>query len=96
MGWIASPVALASVGLVAVPFFGLMVMASDSCGSPDERPICDPGNQLLVFYLPIGAVVVGLLLAVGGGVLAARRRRSSAPWQVGACARLPRRDYRDT
>lgn len=49
-------------GYYSVVLGGLATMASDSCRSSSERPICGPTNQQIVALLPAVGLVVGLLV----------------------------------
>jgi ABC-type branched-subunit amino acid transport system permease subunit len=65
---------------------GFMVIASDMCSSDPDRPICSPDIQALVWQLPAGAVVVGLVIGGVLGSIAIKRDRTPYPWIVLAWA----------
>ncbi|MGH3759406.1 hypothetical protein [Actinophytocola sp.] len=65
---------------------GLMVMASDACSSDSDRPICSPATQQLVWQLPAGCLVVGLIIGCVLGGRAIKRDRTPYPWIVLAWA----------
>lgn len=72
--------ALALPGVPLAPGLGMVfAMASDTCTGGLDAPICHASVQTLVFFLPIVAIVVGLLLCAHGVTLA-RRCRSPLRW----------------
>lgn len=76
--------ALAGAWVLTSPILGMMLMASDSCRSPDDMPICATRNQHLVLLVPTAAAAVGLLLIGVGGGIAVRHGRKTVLWQVSA------------
>jgi hypothetical protein len=76
--------------VLASPFVfimgAFMVMASDACSSDSDRPICSPATQALVWQLPAGALVVGLVVGCLLGGIAINRDRTPYPWIVLAWA----------
>ncbi|MBC6448150.1 hypothetical protein [Actinokineospora xionganensis] len=74
--------ALAGAWVLTVPILGMMLMASDSCRSRNDKPICDPRNQTLVLVLPTAAMVAGVLLIAIAGGIAVRHGRKTVHWQI--------------
>ena len=76
--------------VLVAPFiftFGvLMVMASDSCSSSPDRPICSQATQQLVWLLPAGSLLAGLLVGSFLGGFAIKRDHSPYLWVVLAWA----------
>lgn len=81
-----STVLLVGAGVLTYPFAALMAMATASCFSPEERPICDPLVQQFVVLLPIVAVILALGVGLFGGLRAVGRRRSPGPWLAASWA----------
>lgn len=63
-------------GLVALVSIFPLSMASGTCGGSKDGIICTTTGQLVVFWMPPTALVVGAAM----GFLAARRSRSPMYW----------------